>query len=151
MTVSLTHDRASGGHATGDDLNSIEHLIGSAHDDDLIGTDSGNTIRGGDGNDTINGRYGNDNLYGEDGDDILIGGAGADRLDGGAGFDTVTYAGSGGVTIDLAANSARSGDAQGDRFYNIESFWIGSSSYDHFVADDTVTYFDGGANFDGIH
>ena len=35
---------ASGGHATGDDLNSIEHLIGSAHDDDLIGTDSGNTI-----------------------------------------------------------------------------------------------------------
>ncbi|MBL6606058.1 MAG: hypothetical protein ISQ23_05915 [Alphaproteobacteria bacterium] len=59
VTVNATLGN-TGGHADGDDLYSIENLIGSAHDD---------------------------NLTGDGGANILNGGAGADRLTGGAGDD----------------------------------------------------------------
>ena len=44
MVVSLITDTAGGGDAEGDELNSIENLTGSAHDDHLWGNDGVNVL-----------------------------------------------------------------------------------------------------------
>ena len=101
----VTIDLAAG-TATGwgrDVLKSLEHAIGSAHDDVLRGTIKANrlvgnngpdrivgrggndTAVGGRGVDSIDGRNGRDILRGGLGNDTLRGGLGNDRLDGGAG------------------------------------------------------------------
>jgi Ca2+-binding RTX toxin-like protein len=107
VLVSLIDDTASGGEAQGDELNSIENLIGSHHADTLAGTNSSNRIDGQDGNDTLkgyggaDGLYGGDGadvLYGMDGQDLLRGEAGADWLDGGNGIDQL-LGGGGGDTL----------------------------------------------------
>jgi Ca2+-binding RTX toxin-like protein len=96
--VSLIDDTASGGEAQGDELDSIESLIGSLHADSLWGTNSQNLLNGWGGNDTLKGYGGGDSLYGGDGadslygmdgTDVLYGEAGADTLHGGAGADTM--------------------------------------------------------------
>ncbi|WP_371226358.1 beta strand repeat-containing protein [Roseovarius sp. 2305UL8-3] len=88
------------GEAVGDELVSIENLVGSAFDDLLIGDEFANVIHGGAGSDTLGGgRYGEgDTLYGEAGDDRLTGLTGNDLLDGGEGNDTL-QAGSGDDTL----------------------------------------------------
>jgi Ca2+-binding RTX toxin-like protein len=48
------------GDAEGDNLNSIEAVIGSDHDDFMIGSSGDNILDGGRGNDTINGYLGSD-------------------------------------------------------------------------------------------
>ena len=58
VTVDLSNDTASGGHATGDNLDNIQNLIGSAHNDTLTGDEGDNIIEGGAGADHINGGYG---------------------------------------------------------------------------------------------
>ncbi|WP_310619791.1 calcium-binding protein [Flexibacterium corallicola] len=93
----------TGGHAEGDSLSSIEHLIGSGFRDVLIGNSDDNTIQGGDENDT------------------LIGGLGADLLDGGSGQDTANYASAGaGVKLDLQLGLGIGGEALGDKLVSIE-------------------------------
>ena len=86
--VWLGGDVANGGDATGDELNQIENVTGSAHADDLWGSDGINVLRGNDGNDSLKGFGGNDTLYGGDGHDTLDGGAGDDTMIGGLGNDT---------------------------------------------------------------
>jgi Ca2+-binding RTX toxin-like protein len=86
--VSLITDTASGGDAEGDELNSIENLAGSTHNDNLWGNDGVNVLSGNDGNDTLKGYGGADTLNGGDGNDTLIGGTGADTMNGGSGNDT---------------------------------------------------------------
>jgi Ca2+-binding RTX toxin-like protein len=97
-----TRSSASGGHADGDVLISIENVTGSNFADRIIGNSGTNTLTGLNGNDQLFGLDGNDRLIGGEGqdtlsggndDDILLGGAGSDRLDGGTGIDTVSYAG----------------------------------------------------------
>lgn len=61
-----------------DTLISIEHLIGSAYNDNLTGNDLGNTIDAGEGSDTLSGAGGNDRLNGGGGADSLAGGTGND-------------------------------------------------------------------------
>jgi serralysin len=73
VSVNLAQDTASGGHATGDSLDSIENLRGSAFDDVLVGKGGVNVLRG------------------LGGDDRLTGGGGADRLEGGGGADIFRY------------------------------------------------------------
>lgn len=90
VTINLAAGTASGGHADGDVLNSIENLVGSRHDDVLIGDDGDNRIAGRDGDDEISGGAGDDRLLGGKGDDVLDGGTGNDRLHGGQGADTLT-------------------------------------------------------------
>jgi hypothetical protein len=46
VVVLLYTDQANGGDATGDELNSIENVTGSAHDDHLWGTDGMNVLKG---------------------------------------------------------------------------------------------------------
>jgi Ca2+-binding RTX toxin-like protein len=94
VTVLLITDSAAGGDAEGDELNSIENLIGSTHDDHLWGNDGVNVLRGNDGNDSLKGFGGADTIYGDDHNDTLWGMDGGDTLRGGNGHDSL-YGGAG--------------------------------------------------------
>ncbi|HBJ34448.1 MAG TPA: hypothetical protein DDZ51_06725, partial [Planctomycetaceae bacterium] len=88
VKIDLEAQTASGGHAEGDTLQSIEEAVGSNHNDEIYGSEGNNAwLRGGDGDDLIDGRGGDDHLIGDGGNDHLIGGAGNDRLNGGTGND----------------------------------------------------------------
>ncbi|MEO8243605.1 MAG: calcium-binding protein [bacterium] len=115
VDIDLTNAVQHGGHAEGDYLYGIHHLIGSAFDDTLrgedlsasfshfeneingeggndliLGRDGLDTLRGGDGKDTIyGGGSSNAQIYGGDGRDLMFGGSGFDTLDGGEGLDTM--------------------------------------------------------------
>jgi len=101
----------------------------------------------------IIGGAGNDTLTGGTGDDTIQGGAGADNLSGGSGgFNTLSYASSSaGVNINLAANTASGGHAQGDTlasgtFKGI----IGSAYADSLTGTSASERFEGGAGNDTL-
>ncbi len=105
------YSAGSGGHAEGDSLKSIAHLIGSAYDDTLLGDDSDNT---------------------------LIGVGGRDFMDGGDGSDTAVYGGSdAGITLNLNLTDRRlaglGGQAEGDVLLSIEHV-VGSQFADNLMA-----------------
>ncbi|HEY8277857.1 MAG TPA: PQQ-dependent sugar dehydrogenase, partial [Methyloceanibacter sp.] len=107
-TVNLATGVAQGGDATGDILRSIENLIGSAFGDTLTGDDGANAFRPSGGEDIV---------------------------DGGGDKDTVSYNTSPmGVTVNLLAQVASGGDAQGDQLQNIENI-IGSALGDTLTGD----------------
>jgi hypothetical protein len=84
------------------------------------------TIRGTAGNNFIVGGLGTDKLSGLGGDDTISGGAGADVIDGGVGLgDTADYRTSTGtnVSVNLLADTASGGHAQGDSLDNIENLF----------------------------
>ena len=92
-------------------------------------------LDGGAGDDTIIGRRGDDILNGDNGNDTINGGEGADNINGGSGMDTATYATSkAGVTVNLGAGTAVSGDAEGDILTSIENL-IGSAHNDVLTGD----------------
>ncbi|MCW0979952.1 hypothetical protein OK142_03955 [Agrobacterium sp. BT-220-3] len=141
VTVNLTLNTLSGGHAVGDVLRGVENLLGSQHADILTGNS---------GNNHLEGYAGNDILDGKDGDDTLIGGAGGDVLNGGGGFDTVSYATAGmGIVINFHSG-AFTGDAAGDTFNSIESF-VGSKFDDTFYSTSAGDNFDGGNGTDTVN
>lgn len=86
VLINLT-THVGGWGADGDQFSSIEHVYGSAHDDEIHGHAYANTLEGLDGNDRLYGHDGDDLLKGGDGDDQLQGGNGNDRLSGGEGAD----------------------------------------------------------------
>jgi Ca2+-binding RTX toxin-like protein len=166
VTVDLRTGSGSGGDAQGDMLVHVENLIGSSHDDVLIGdaiANSTNVLDGGDGNDTIYGGGGSyDTLIGGNGDDVLygeavntvmIGGAGADTFVGSASPDaytTVSYVGSAsGVRVDLAANTASRGDAEGDTLINVIDL-IGSAHADVLIGNDADNILQAGGGNDYV-
>ena len=55
MYISLISDAVSSGHATGDELNGIENVTGSAYADTLVGNDGVNVLNGGSGDDLLKG------------------------------------------------------------------------------------------------
>ncbi|MBB3913248.1 M10 family metallopeptidase C-terminal domain-containing protein [Rhizobium fabae] len=92
VNVNLATGAASGGHATGDKIVSIENLTGSSYDDVLTGgNNGGNVLNGGAGADKLDGGAGADTLNGGDGADVLIGGAGKDIMTGGLSSDTFVF------------------------------------------------------------
>lgn len=120
VTINLQTQMASGGHADGDTLISIEYARGSHYDDTLIGNA---------GNNFLCGLGGDDAIYGMAGDDILRGAEHADYLDGGTGMDTATYWSSdAGVTVDLDAGTGQGGHAEGDILVSIEQV-LGSEEH----------------------
>ena len=134
VTVTLG-GTASGGHAQGDTLNSIENLSGSRHADNLNGNSADNTLRGGGGN------------------DMLWGGAGADTLHGGDNTDTALYASSNaGVTVNLDTETGTGGHAQGDTLTEIEN--VNGSAHDDVLtgdsADNTLKGFGGNDTLIGL-
>ncbi|CAO4163445.1 DUF642 domain-containing protein [Methylorubrum populi] len=124
-----------------DTLAQIENLTGTDYADTLTGDGDGNRLDGGLGADTLRGGAG---------DDTLIGGAGADLLDGGSGSDTVSYLGSNAaVSVDLSAQTASGGDADGDTLSAIENV-TGSSHDDRLVAGGAGATLIGGAGNDTL-
>lgn len=124
-------------------------LSGGLEHDSLSGLAGADTLRGGAGNDTLLGGEGNDSLLGEAGDDTLIGGAGADVLDGGAGVNTVSYASSAAVVVNLTSNNHLGGDALGDSLTNIQNV-IGSVQNDTLMGDNNANQLQGGNGDDAL-
>jgi len=128
----------SGGDASGDKFRGFENIQGGMGSDRLTGDQYNNVLWGGPGADTLNG--GSTVLPGPDGrigtaDDVTA----TDQ-------DTISYAASpSGVTINLATGTGRGGDAEGDRFSNIEKV-VGSAHNDTFIASAVTQVFDGGEN-----
>ncbi len=92
--------------------------------------DNGELIKiiGNDFNQILIGSSQVDEISGGLGDDYITGGVGADILDGGAGSNTLNYSSSiDGVTVDLIANTATGGHANGDTISNF-SHILGSST-----------------------
>lgn len=115
----------SAGDAAGDTFVSVEHAIGSDHNDYIFGTTDDNIISGGGGSDLLRGHSGND---------TLVGGAGADNLNGGSGIDAVSYeTASERVVLDLRSGGTQ-GDAAGDSFVDIENV-TGSAHNDYIFGD----------------
>ncbi|MGI9349924.1 MAG: NF038122 family metalloprotease [Rhizobiaceae bacterium] len=150
VNVDLGADTASGGHATGDDLNDIENLFGSVHADTLVGDGSANTINGFSGNDTLDGGGGADTLQGGSGDDTILSGAGADVNNGGIGLDTVNFSGSAaGVNVRLNGSVSTGGNAQGDVHIGIENI-VGSAFADVLIGNTLRNILSGGDGDDTI-
>ncbi|MGL4960181.1 MAG: calcium-binding protein [Inquilinus sp.] len=131
VTVNLATGTAAGGDAQGDTLVSIENVAGSNQ-----------------GNDSLSGNTGANTLAGWGGDDVLRGGTGADRLDGGTGSDTASYyAGTVGVTVNLATGTGTGGDAQGDTLVSIENV-TGSTGADQITGSTAANVLNGWAGQD---
>ena len=151
VTINLSTNTASGGHAEGDIFSSqFRHVRGSSHDDTITGNTDRNILEGGAGADSINGGAG---------DDSIEGGAGADSLDGGDGVDSLNYETSASaVAVNLLEASASGGDAEGDLIANFENV-TGSDFNDVLIGDDGDNilrgnggndFFEGGAGADTI-
>ena len=149
VVVLLYTDTASGGDAEGDELNSIEHVVGSGYDDDLWGDDGGNflmglsgedtlkgfggsdSLWGGSGNDSLHGMDGVDTLRGEEGNDNLNGGNDDDFLDGGTGIDSmVGGTGNDTYTVDNAGDAVTEVGGQGADSVRTSVSWAMTSGAD---------------------
>ncbi|GIT91411.1 hypothetical protein JANAI62_18680 [Jannaschia pagri] len=80
VIVNLGTGFTSGGFSDGDQLISIERVVGSSFNDRIVGSDGGNRLFGGASDDYLDGGLAADLLYGGTGNDELIGGAGADQF-----------------------------------------------------------------------
>lgn len=141
IRIDLLLHTASGGEAEGDTFYDMENVTGGRGNDVLTG-DAGANV--------LNGERGDDILYGGEGGDTLIGGAGADQMYGDGGIDTVSYASSRqGVVIDLWAGIASGGDAEGDRFYDVENA-TGGRGDDWLTGNGGANRLSGGAGNDRI-
>lgn len=178
VTVNLTTKSASGGDASGDQLTSIEAVIGSAYGDVIVGSggvnvlsglDGTDTLSGLDGNDVLDGGTGDDELSGGDDDDALIGGAGNDTLlgdagndilrpgagidivNGGSGVNTLDYSDAAGGIFLLLETGTTGGAAFGDTFTNIQNI-VGSGHNDVITANATgaAGVIDGGGGDDTL-
>lgn len=134
-------------------------LVGTEQDDHIFGRAGSDDIRGlggndrfyeiGPGDDTLDGGAGHDHFSASIGDDTLLGGSGNDKLDGGPGADVIdggpgrdeirfSYSNDSakeGVIVNLATGIGVGGDADGDRYFNIED--IRDSRYgDILIGDD---------------
>ncbi|MBK8458543.1 MAG: hypothetical protein IPL47_16655 [Phyllobacteriaceae bacterium] len=130
VTVNITGNTASGGHATGDVISNFENVTGSAFNDVITGADTDNILEGGDD--------GRDALYGMEGDDLLRGG---DEI--GAG-DNV-YGGDGAYRVyGNGGNDNLYGDGGSDELN-------GGEGNDFLYADGLDTVLDGGSGSDFVH
>jgi Ca2+-binding RTX toxin-like protein len=121
ITVCLDDDRANDGGALGDQLVSIETVIGGSFGDDIFSMSAAVIAYGRGGNDNLAGAVLGDEytdyLYGEEGFDVLSGNRGNDFLYGGADGDTLDGS-DGNDVLDggTGADSMYGGDG-GDVYY----------------------------------
>jgi Ca2+-binding RTX toxin-like protein len=142
VSVNLLLGTAAGGDAQGDLFFDFENVLGGNAGDTLVGGNGANSLSGGGGGDTIDGGGG---------DDTINGGAGPDILVGGSGIDTVSYSGAAGrVVVDLAAQTANSGDAQGDTLAGFENA-TGGNGNDFIRGSSLANVLNGGSGIDNLN
>ena len=130
VTVNISTNTSSGGHAIGDIFSGFENVLGSTQGDTLTGSNAANVLSGGGG------------------DDTLDGGSGIDILNGGNGNDRVIYSS---FTIGAAFNF-QSQVYQGDvneTWSNIESA-TGTQGNDNFSPSLANNYIDGQGGADTV-
>lgn len=116
---------ATGILAAGDELISVEGVIGSRYADELTGGTTASTVEGGGGDDVLTVGSGG-SFFGGDGNDTVVAGRGVEAIDGGDGFDVVDYSASDtGVTL-ANDGTAGSGGGAGDTAVAVEGL-IGSA------------------------
>ena len=121
-------------------------LAGRDGNDTLNGGDGNDFLKGDDGNDTLNGNAGNDFLLGDDQDSGEIG---DDVLNGGGGADVVSYAHTGGVTVDLNNTGPQDTIGAGvDTFSSIEKINGSTTGADTLVGDGAPNTFTGSGGDD---
>jgi Ca2+-binding RTX toxin-like protein len=130
---------------------SVEHAIGSGHNDTIRGGILNNIIDGSTGDDQLRGWWGNDSLFGGYGNDLLTGDRDNDTLNGGIGTDTASYADNTvGVTVDLALGGGQAVAGAGtDTLISIEGL-IGSSFADVLKGNSGYNFIKGGLGNDTI-
>ncbi|MEB8389325.1 calcium-binding protein [Rhodobacteraceae bacterium KMM 6894] len=139
VTVDLDAETASGtwnGNAFNASIMGIEEVRGSrAGNDTIRGSSGAEKIRTNAGDDKVYDNGGNDTIELGDGDDYVRVGGGRDSYDGGDGSDDYIsyYDSSGGVDLDLEANTATGSWANNDTVVNFES--VGGSK----TGDDTIS------------
>jgi serralysin len=131
VILNLANNAANGGAANAHVFWSIENAIGGSANDTLFGNIAANYLGGGSG------------------DDTFFGGSGADTLDGGDGIDTVHYAGTDGVTVNLADSSRNAGAAIDDTLIGIENV-VGSEGTDTLIGNGAANMLDGAFGHDTI-
>ena len=126
VIASLAAGTGTGGFANGDTYNGITNLVGSAYVDILTGKiGGGSTLTGGAMGDTLSGYAGSLN-------------------------NTVNYAGSAAVQVNLHTGTGNTGgDAAGDILNNIQNI-IGTSNGDLFYASLDANNFNGGGGTDTV-
>ena len=129
---------------------SVEHAIGSFHNDWLQGSDLDNRLTGGAGEDILVGGEGADTLNGGEDDDVLVGGAGNDVMDGGAGTDWVFFNTNApnGVEVDLAKEVQWTKQGS-DTIRNVENI-LGSLQDDDLRGDNASNEIWGGGGDDTL-
>ena len=177
VSVNLAAASASGGHAQGDTIVTVEADHDNNAETDEIEVSTFENLTGSDHNDTLTGDYRVNILTGGKGDDTLRGGANADRLIGGPGADILDGGSSehddddddttpevehidwavyrdamDGVTVNLSTGKGEGGEAMGDTLRNIELVW-GSTKADTFIAsadEDTIDIIHGDGGSDTL-
>ncbi len=162
--VSLIGDYAEGGDAEGDELDNIENLTGSAHDDHLHGNSSVNVLKGGDGNDYLKGYGGAGTLWGGNGNDYLDGMSGVDTMRGESGNDVyivdsttnsvIEAAYGGSDTVYTSADFTLSANIENmettDETGTSDLILTGNSQNNVITANDGDNVLDGGAGADSL-
>ena len=141
VTVDLDAGTGSGGHAQGDTLSLVEHVIGSDFNDTLTGSSSNNVLMGGAGADTLTGNGGNDSLEGGDGADTATGGDGDDFIDLGEGDDVAEGGGGNDALFGGIGADTLKGDAGDDLLVGD----LGDDTLEGGAGDDTLAG-DGGSD-----
>jgi Ca2+-binding RTX toxin-like protein len=174
VTINLSNGQGSGGFATGDRYATIQNATGSGHNDTFVANNQDNNFVGGNGTDTVsyenatsaitvnllnNTGSGSDaqgdtyssieNAVGGAGSDIFISGTGANRFDGKGGSNTVSYAGSTAVEVNLETGAASGGNAAGDTFVGIQNL-TGGVGADVLTGDGQANTLTGGAGDDTL-
>ena len=159
VTINLETNTVSRSWASNDTIEGFESASGSKTGDDIIyGTTGSNTIKTYGGKDKVYAGKGTDKVDLGDGDDYVRVGGGVETFIGGAGKDYISYYDStGGITIDLEANTVSGSWASNDTIDGFESVsgsktggdtiygTSGSNTLKSFGGDDVI-YGRGGAD-----
>ncbi len=164
VRVNLALHSASGGHAQGDTIVTVEADHDSNTETDEIEVSTFENLTGSMHDDTLTGDHRMNMLIGGGGDDTLLGGTNADRLEGGPGADALKGGDSKhdhdnnattpeeqhidwavyrnameGIKLDLSPDigMGTGGEAKGDTLEGIELVW-GSKHDDTFIAGEGV-------------
>lgn len=131
---------------SGNILEFIRTVTGSADDDYIVGHTLNDAISGGDGNDFLDGRSGDDSLVGGAGDDIIVGEEGNDTLDGGAGNDEIYAHGENDVIYGGDGNDTLEGGDGNNQLYGGDGDDLLTGNGD---GDDTLQGGDGNDTLNG--